>query len=65
MIRNLTPSFLAPIMNSKKVLYAQFFVNRKTPIELMGSQIDVIKLRSSLALFMRLQGMRMISLVVS
>jgi uncharacterized protein (DUF1810 family) len=36
-----------------KVLYAQFFVNRKTAIELMGSQIDVIKLRSSLELFMR------------
>ena len=36
-----------------KVLYTQFFVNRKTPIELMGSQIDVIKLRSSLELFMR------------
>ena len=34
-------------------VYMQFYKHGKTPQELMGSEIDVIKLTSSLELFLR------------
>ena len=34
-------------------VYMQLYAKKKTPVELMGSEIDVIKLTSSLELFLR------------
>ena len=34
-------------------VYMQLYAKKKTPLELMGSEIDVIKLTSSLELFLR------------
>ena len=34
-------------------VYMQFYAKKKTPLELMGSEIDVMKLTSSLELFLR------------
>ena len=34
-------------------VYMQLYAQKKTPLELMGSEIDVIKLTSSLELFLR------------
>jgi uncharacterized protein (DUF1810 family) len=34
-------------------VYMQLYAKKKTPLELMGSEIDVMKLRSSLELFLR------------
>jgi uncharacterized protein (DUF1810 family) len=39
--------------DSVNVLYTQLYVKSKTPLKLMGSEVDVLKLRSSLELFLR------------